>query len=214
MGFYEPQLRTFSARPGSVGTRKRFCLTSTCYALLTLMLGNTEGVYDSLVSFEDDVKGHEWDRIPIRQVTKALLSSSWRDDDLFQVPLLLYTILKVDNDRSIIRSAVAENQEVAGTVQNLISAVLKARPHRRAGIRQENSDYIIYQVCKVIALLQDSTTSAKEVGGLPVSTLPEDVNSEIFWALLRCAEGTSKIWHGKKKHVTPVGYLQFSACIQ
>ena len=41
--------------------------------------------------------GASKDLISIRQVLKTLLDSQWRDEDLFQAPLLLYTILKVDN---------------------------------------------------------------------------------------------------------------------
>ena len=197
LGFYEPQLNTFSARPENVGSKKRVCVTSTCYALLTLTLGNAGGVYDDLLSLDHDDTTDNRDTIPIRQVMKPLIASSWRKDDLFQVPLLLYTILKVDSDRSLIRKAAASDKDSARRIQKLISAVLKARPHRHSGIQQDNSDYIIYQVCKVCVLLQEALEKRDE--GLPSNVLPDDAASEIFWALLRCAEGMQS-----RQHIEPL----------
>jgi hypothetical protein len=180
MGFYEPRLKSFSVKPGSVGSEKRVCVTSTCYALLTLAL--CSGVYKQTTDSK---------QIPIRKVIKALLHSEWREDDIFQVPLLIYTILRVDTDRSLIRSA-ASNQDIASRIKRLLSAVLKASPQRRLGTRQLHSDYISYQVCKVAHLLHESSDLKKgTVSGLPANVLPDEVDSDIFWALLSCAEVSS-----------------------
>lgn len=212
LGFYEPRLKSFSVKP-EPGKVERVCITSTCYALLTLIL-SSGGVYDSIVGANKEDSGsvdpsYSAKKIPIRQVLKTLLKSKWRQDDLFQVPLLMYTLLCVDTDRSIIRSA-AKDPEVACAIKTLISAVLKACPDPRMGTRQAYSDYITYQVCKVLALLQESTELSKPllpklnqsestdahtieqadtgVGGLPLNTLPDELPSEIFIALLNCAE--------------------------
>jgi hypothetical protein len=211
LGFYEPRLKSFSVKP-EPGKVERVCITSTCYALLTLTL-SSGGVYDSIVgSNKEDLDKVDPTKIPIRQVLKTLLKSKWREDDLFQVPLLMYTLLRVDTDRSIIRSA-AQDPEVACKIQTLISVVLKACPDPRMGTRQVYSDYITYQVCKVLALLQETTElpkpllsklhqseysdahtiveADKGVGGLPLNTLPDELPSEIFIALLNCAEVSS-----------------------
>ena len=212
LGFYEPHLPTFCAKAEDLGRKERVCVTSSCYSLLTLTLANSGNVYDHLISFDDDgevdegefmaLGNEEGDTgepvekrtsssknvISIHQVLKTLLATSWRDGDLFQAPLLLYTILKVDRDRSLIR----KDPENASKIKSLISSVLKARPHRHYGMQQEHSDYIIYQICKVVALLQESMHS-KSRRTLPESALPENVSSEMFWALLRCAEGKGHV---------------------
>lgn len=169
MGFYEPRLKSFSVKPGSVGSEERVCVTSTCYALLTLSL--CSGVYQETTDSK---------QIPIRKVIRTLLHSEWREDDIFQVSLLIYTVLRVDTDRSLIRSA-ASNQDIASRLKRLLSAVLKASPQRPLGIRQLHSDYISYQVCKVVALLHESSNLKKgTAGGLPANILPDDVDSDIF----------------------------------
>lgn len=209
LGFYEPRLHTFCAKAEDLGRKDRVCITSSCYALLTLTLANSGNVYDHLISFDDekdeviDNVGDDAaevapassspsasrDVVSISQVLKSLLDSSWRDDDLFQAPLLLYTLLKIDTDQSLIRS----NPQCGERIGNLISSVLKARPHRHHGLEQESSEYVIYQVCKVVSLLRNSSAS------LPPIVLPQNFTSEIFWALLRCAEGKfASVWHWKQ----------------
>lgn len=220
LGFYEPSLKSFSVKP-EPGKVERVCITSTCYALLTLTL--SAGVYDSIVvnaqEAEQAAAGRK--KIPIPKVLQTLLKSKWREDDLFQVPLLIYTLLRVDEDRSLIRSAACD-PAIANKIQTLIDVVVKACPDPRLGTRQVYSDYITYQVCKVLALLQESTeipkavkeetatndtsndddetvtnaTSTEErpavgVGGLPLNAIPEELSFEILRALLNCAEVSS-----------------------
>eukprot|EP00977_Amphora_coffeiformis_P016559 scaffold5158_cov153-Amphora_coffeaeformis.AAC.8 len=179
--FYEPRLKSFSVKPGGA-QKQRVCVTSSCYALLTLT------IYPDQANANNSI-------IPLRRVMKTLLSTEPRKDDLFQVPLLIYTLLKVDSDRSIIRAAVDSNPETAERLQKMLQSVVDARPHRSAGTRQEHSDYINYQVCKVVANLHDATpvpsTEDTAVGGLPPEALPPNSASLIFWALLRCAEVSS-----------------------
>jgi hypothetical protein len=134
---------------------------------------------------------------------KELLGAEWREDDLFQVPVLLYTLLKTDPDRSFLRKALATH-EYASKMQSLIAAVLSARPMRRDGETQKYSDYILFQCCQVYSELQDSTLTPKQnsdgdmnqgdsdikvgLGGLPPKAVPEGASSQIPLALTRCAE--------------------------
>jgi hypothetical protein len=214
LGFYEPQLHTFCAKAEDLGLKHRVCITSSCYSLLTLTLANSGIVYDHLISFnEDDAVPEEGKQtgqigassegdnednnslpdhaaskqhiVSIRQVLKTILDSPWRDDDFFQAPLLLYTILKVDHNGGLI-------QQHAAKISVLIAKILEARPHRHYGLQQEHSDYIIYQICKVVALLHEHVQQPSSI--LPPTALPHNATSEIFWALLRCAEGK---WAGK-----------------
>lgn len=48
------------------------------------------------------------DRVPVRSIVKALLRANWRKDDMFQVPLLLYTILKIDGERDVLNTNMDE----------------------------------------------------------------------------------------------------------
>lgn len=213
MGFYEPHLQSFSVKPGS---SDRLSVTSTCYALLAIQAST---VYDKAVVYSPpstDTSSTST-AICIPEILGALLRSKWREEDLFQVPLLLYTLLQVDHDRSMVLQSAASNEEMASKIRQLIEAVLKARPKRRMGDRQAYSDYIIYQICKALALLQpdkrvaqpqpsladrddhdkegdfagDFATEEIIVGGLPPSAVPEGAAAEISLGLARCAEVSS-----------------------
>jgi len=192
VGFYEPHLCSFSVKPGiimgsSSKNQKKVCVTSTCYALLTMLL-SSPNVYESVMvmtsasshddddkdnkkaddaSVDDDVSSSSFTSsspvatttttiIPIHRVVQTLLASKWRQDDLFQVPLVLYTIFTADRDRSLLRAAITtDNNTTRERLQNMLWTVLRACPDpRRAS--QEHSDYISYQICKVLAVLQES----------------------------------------------------------
>ena len=209
IGFYEPQLSSFSVKPDNTMTdtsvTTRVCVTSTCYALLTMVL-SAPNVYESVMSYEN-VASKEYSThsaahgssnkvIPIRKMVETLLETNWREDDLFQVPLVLYTILQVDQDRSLLRAA-ARNPQVASRIRKMLETILNACPDP-VQPSQTNSEYISYQVCKVLAVLQQSSTSITlprdnnstkvGVGGLPTSTLPKGIGSELFPALQRCSQ--------------------------
>lgn len=216
-GFYEPRLRSFSIKP-ETGSQQRVCVTSTCYALVQLAVSRIYGVssgYDDVITYDYNSNFTEEDdsKIPILQVMHALLQSPFREGDLFQVPLLAYSILLVDQDRSIIRSVAESDPFVASKVKMILTAVLKAAPDRKLGSNQVHSDYVIYQVCKLISLLQDYTTTKEGVeqpegprqqnndnneeeeevgfGGLPRNVLPDNMASDAFWVLLSSAEVSS-----------------------
>lgn len=140
------------------------CITSTCYALLTIISLALDS-YSSII--RDDGNENDSDAvaedtndatIPVKKVLKALLASNCRKNDLFQIPLLVYTLLKVDKDRSVLQSAVLSSGYTAKKVKKLIETIIDARPHWSNGAAQEHRDYIIYQICKVLALLQAETT--------------------------------------------------------
>lgn len=67
--------------------------------------------------------------IPLRGVVKAVLRASWREEDLFQVPILLSTVLKIDSERSILNSSMDE--ELSHRFKKLIAATLDSRPKVR-----------------------------------------------------------------------------------
>ena len=234
--------------------KRRICVTSTCYSLLSLKILLEDIASSSSSSSAGSNEGRNGGDtgggvVSLDKTLHALLTTKWRDDDLFQIPLLLYTILFVDSDRTIIRNMVVGGEDIKGNdekegeesgnpnheeilnleredeklriarrFQRLIRTVLDARPHRHYGIRQANSDYVIYQICKCIALLQrqqqqslsssSSSTSSNTatanagIGGLPQCIIPSpstiaygdvnhDISLEIYFALFRCAEVAS-----------------------
>ena len=206
LGFYEPALRSFSIKP-ELGRTQRVCVTSTCYSLMQLGISRiydvSSGYYDDVLTTIDPNDPEkesisDYSKINIDKVMETLLKCQYRESDLFQMPLLAYTILSVDKDRSLIRSVVQSSAPVASRLKMLLTGVLKAAPDRRLGTNQEHSDYVIYQVCKVIALLQSYTSHDEDdgdveygFGGLPNEVLPENIASDAFWVLLRCAEVSS-----------------------
>jgi hypothetical protein len=201
--------------------QQRVCVTSTCYALLTatqspgalydaILSYEDREEEDAVASAGADSVDAEDEgaapadslsldgtshptsnTIPVRQVLRTLLRSTWREDDLFQIPLVLYTILKVDVDRSLIRSEVRLNSQIATRIRTMLSVVTKAYPDPQNGPRQSYSAYITYQVCKVLALLQESTSVPPgngNLGGLPSRAIPDDFWPLVQEALTQCAE--------------------------
>eukprot|EP00584_Thalassiosira_punctigera_P008779 CAMPEP_0172541276 /NCGR_PEP_ID=MMETSP1067-20121228/12103_1 /TAXON_ID=265564 ORGANISM="Thalassiosira punctigera, Strain Tpunct2005C2" /NCGR_SAMPLE_ID=MMETSP1067 /ASSEMBLY_ACC=CAM_ASM_000444 /LENGTH=787 /DNA_ID=CAMNT_0013327281 /DNA_START=87 /DNA_END=2450 /DNA_ORIENTATION=- len=193
--FYEPHLKSFSMRPGSV---QEISVTSTCFALKTIFATGDCSIFSNAVDL--NVRSQQLNelcdfettsKIPIRGVVKALLRARWREEDLFQAPLLLSTVLQIDSDRSILNSDMDE--ELCHRVKTLIAATLQNRPKRRSGISQSLSDYILYLITDSLVTLLESTPENDEMegiglGGLPDSALPDGAASTTLLALTRCVE--------------------------
>ena len=207
--FYEPHLKSFSVRPGSA---REISVTSTCFALQSIFAtGDCSSVFGDIVdpnmkaqqivdasaasedASSEDTSSSSSRKIPIRGVVKALLRARWREEDMFQVPLLLYTVLRIDGERSILNSSMDE--ELCHRVRQLIAGTIENRPKRRSGIVQPMSDYILYLVAVSLAALVEATpgrdggtTEGVGLGGLPISALPDGAESDALLALTRCVE--------------------------
>lgn len=119
---------------------------------------------------------------------------------MFQLPLLLSTLLLVDSSRSLLGPNRLD-EVTAARIRNLIATVLAARPQRRQGYQQENSAYIQYQCSQAYSLLYNATPvpnrpsrldeamitgDAEEgIGGLPTSALPDGIAAQLYLALSR-----------------------------
>jgi len=135
--FYEPHLKSFSVRPGSTSS---LSVTSTCFALQSIATGGGDK-FDDFVDFNMKQPAENSSNssgasttttnklLPLRGILKAVLRANWRDEDMFQVPLLLSTVLKLDSDRSILNSSMDE--ELSHRVKQLIDATLNSRPKVR-----------------------------------------------------------------------------------
>lgn len=190
--FYEPHLKSFSIRPGSV---EHISVTSTCFALLAIF--STEDSFSNMVDFNMEPRPDALDsrgssKVPLRGVVKALLRAQWREEDIFQVPLLLHTVLKVDKDRSVLNAGMDE--ELCFRVKQLIAATVENRPTRRSGTNQPLSSYILYLITDSLATLVGSTPEDKDgeegigLGGLPNKAVPDGATSSAVLALTRCVE--------------------------
>ncbi|KAL7451331.1 hypothetical protein ACHAWC_003152 [Mediolabrus comicus] len=209
--FYEPHLKSFSVRPGSTSS---ISVTSTCFALQTLVAtGGKDGdMFNDYVDFNlkqptsDGDNNNDGKLVPLRGVLEALLRAPWREEDLFQVPLLLCTVLEMDPDRSILNSSMDE--ELCHKVKQLVTATINSRPKRRNGVVQPISDYILFLVADSLASLVESTPASPRIvkkgdddgddddddvslirlGNLPASVLPDGAASSTLLALTRCVE--------------------------
>jgi len=191
--FYEPQLKSFSIQPGGVN---RISITSSCSALQSIISSGDAALYDSFITMKKIDSNDK--KASMQEILIELVNAPWREDDLFQVPVLLYTILKVDSDRSLLRNELMSS-DIASRIRALLDATISAKPKRRDGSNQVYSDYVIFQCCQVFSEMQDTTENPLpnsveptddqlNVGGLPVDALPEGAASQIPLALSRCAE--------------------------
>jgi len=201
--FYEPQLKSFSVQPGA--TSGRFSVTSTCYALQAILAStenndNNPSLYDSMIVMDPNINQLDDDdaRTPVQQILRELFLSDWRQEDLFQVPVMLYTALEVDARRSFLGRV---DESTAARIHSLIDSVLQARPRRRDGLQQAYSDYIQFQCTQVYAQLYTDRASAPNnsftsetlhtrtgMSGLPQRAIPDGAPSAVALALTRCAE--------------------------
>lgn len=183
--YYEPHLKSFSAKPGS----EAMSVTSTCFALGTIFAIDDRSTFEDYVNLNlsspigEDVSS----KINLRKTLKALLRANWREDDLFQVPLLLKTLLSVDKGRDVLSSGMDE--ELCYRVKKLISATIANRPRRRNGLSQPISNYIEFLITDSLATLLESTPSGGgNLGGLTDGALPDGAERDTLIALTRCVE--------------------------
>jgi len=210
LGFYEPVLKSFAVRPGS----KRFSVTSTLFALDCFQYDAFASIAD--VNMDISSKGlgssihmnMRTDKVKLRDVLDATLDSNWSEEDLFQVPLLVHTVLSLDEKRVLFRDMDDGRKE---RVRVMMESLLGARPMRRNGHTQPLSDYLIFLCAQAMATINDATksfdrtrdnedeidddisnagTNAKGVGigGLPLDALPPDFRSELSLGVVRSAE--------------------------
>jgi hypothetical protein len=206
--FYEPHLYSFSVKPGA----SRLSVTSTCYSLQALLAMNQDVMLSQQISSSSSQLGinlgnmrvkippkaedsqtqqqqqqtdNDDPRTPVGVILRELLLSEWRRDDLFQVPLLLYTVLTMDQEQnelsssssslSVVKNTASssffecnvndqeQQQLLASNVQSLITATLDARPRRRDGSEQHYSDYILFQCTQVYTRLYNRMQVQREL---------------------------------------------------
>jgi hypothetical protein len=178
-------------------------VTSTCFALQAIYSSGDASLYESVANLAigSPVIGVPeiglGQKIQITNVVKSLIMADWNEEDLFQVPLLLHTVLSIDHSRAILGQ-----RTMAAKVRTLVSSLLSARPMRRFGQNQLYSDYIMFQGAQAMADLQDTTTKPTPpddsddegsdtningigIGGIPEKALPDGAASVLSLGLAR-----------------------------
>jgi hypothetical protein len=171
MDFYEPHLSSFSIKPGS---DTKMSITSTCYAIRAILSSDDPNAFE----------------VNLGSILQDIVKSEWRENDIYQVSLILLILLRADPERKTLNHS---NSETTSNISKLVSLLLTARPKRRFGDQQIFSDYICYICCRVYALLHDSTKRDEDgtllVGGMSRDlALEENAASEISVALTRAGE--------------------------
>ena len=201
LGFYEPVLKSFAVRPGS----ERFSVTSTLFALDCFQYDAFSSITDVNMDISskglgsNNIQMNMSNKVKLREVLDATLDSNWSEEDLFQVPLLVHTVLALDEKRVLFRDMDDGRKE---RVRILMESLLGARPKRRNGHTQPLSDYLMFLCAQAMATMHDSTktfddddisnagTNAEgvRVGGLPLDALPPDFSSQLTLGVVRSAE--------------------------
>ena len=174
LDYWEPNLKSFSIKPG---TATRLSITSTCYSINAILESGL----------------HRFDnKFDVGDMLKSLLYSEWREDDIYQVSLILLMSLRADDPSKSFLSGL--DYQSSEKFCQLLPLVLKARPKRRFGTYQKLSGYILYLCCSVFSHLHDNTHRDSNgnllVGGLPSPIVPDGAASEISLALSRSAESS------------------------
>lgn len=183
VGFFEPHLKSFSVQPGM----GRISITSTCFALQATLCSTESQWYDSFLCLDTKIHSLNDGRIPVCSILRELVQAEWREDDLFQIPLLLGTILEVDHQRAFLNTLDSSSLE---QVTKLVDAVLLARPQRRQGNRHRYSYYILFHCAVVYATLFADLTGPELDGKNPhrLTILTNETATQVPLALARCSE--------------------------
>ena len=172
--YYESDIRSFSISPGSIPTtdmesgikkKKKLSVSSTVYGLRALteyptsslantIIGSTTSSQGSNTSSQGNKKKSS---SSLRKQIKALIHSDWREDDLYDISLLLSIIFKLDPKLVVVNSLLlnddnnhkgTEKTTITATTKSKFSIMLKrilsGRPRRRHGEEQQFSAYINY----------------------------------------------------------------------
>lgn len=117
MKFYDPEIRSFAVEPGV----SRFSVTSTCYALDALnAIGKT--------------------------IDTGLLEADWREDDLFQLPLVVFAASRLDDGNS-------------PRLQKAIEMLCSSRARLGDDLEQRLSGYLQYWLAA--ALIETKRTDSE-----------------------------------------------------
>ena len=141
--------------------------------------------------------GHGPGRISLDTVLSALIDAKWRTDDIFQVPVVLITLLRFDSSGELLAKVPQLK------MQEALTTLIESRPKRTLGRTQQSSAYAQFWLVRAMLELVNPARSdptggvtfsvpAKDSGGinhrLPRESIPADFAKGLSLALSRSAE--------------------------
>lgn len=175
MDFYDSDLYSFSIRPGSAS---KISITSTCYSVQAILTSSDPSAFLT--------KSKQ--KLELESIIKALLDSSWKEEDIYQVSLILLTLLRYNPN---LTTSNLFDSDTKAKVSKLINLAFTARPRRRYGQNQLFSAYLSFLCCSIYASLNDSSTlrdGQLVFGPIPEESVPEGAATDLPLALVRCRE--------------------------
>ena len=130
-GFYDAELQSFAV--AGQGSTSRFSVTSTCFALQAILSGPEGWKGKVFTGINPSLRTPE--QVPLADVLRSLASAEWRVDDLFQVPIVIITLLRFDASGDLM--ATVDEAKLKGAIET----ILDSRSRRRYGRSQPNSAY-------------------------------------------------------------------------
>lgn len=197
--YFERDIYSFSINPGEI--QQRLSVSSTVYGLQALseypstQLARTVGIpipkdSNAELDSEDNIETVT-DGGPLKNQIRALIQSGWRENDIYDISLILSIILKLDPSLKVVgallleedRKNIHDEDSTHKRSATMLEKVLSGRPRRRRGEEQLFSAYINY-VCATVyvelanAMNTDPTTGALRLGVLAVGQKPETPESD------------------------------------
>jgi len=178
--YYESDIRSFSISPGSssgsssssdpstsssesgtstsTNRKKKLSVSSTVYGLRALAVYPSSSLTRRILGnigtpqATNQATATTTDKTKLRDQFRALIHSDWREDDLYDISLLLAVILRLDPTLVVVQSLLKEdeNKEKGMTkttkqqFRTMLQRLLSGRPLRRRGEDQQFSAHINY----------------------------------------------------------------------
>jgi hypothetical protein len=183
--YFDRDIFSFSINSGE--DQQRLSVSSTVYGLRALseypsnQLARTVGIpgpkdFNTEVDSDSSVTDG-----PLKNQIRALILSEWRENDLYDISLMLSIILKLDPSLRVVQSLLLEDKyrskedSARRKFSTMLEKILSGRPRRRMGEDQLFSAYINY-VCATVyvdlakAINQDPTDGSLRLGVLAVQS--------------------------------------------
>mmetsp|Transcript_18098 Transcript_18098/g.37315 ORF Transcript_18098/g.37315 Transcript_18098/m.37315 type:complete len:868 (+) Transcript_18098:276-2879(+) len=186
--YFEKDIYSFSINPGE--EQQSLSVSSTVYGLQALSeypstqlarsvgIPGPKGVNSELMADIDKDENESITDGPLKNQIRALIHSGWRENDLYDISLMLSIILKLDPSFKAVRALlVEENQgveESKGTgskFSTMLQKLMSGRPRRRWGEEQLFSAYITYECVKVYVDLANTMNQNPSNGSLRLGVL-------------------------------------------
>ncbi len=198
--YFEKDIYSFSINPGE--EQQKLSVSSTVYGLQALseypsttlarsvgIPGPKSGDSESIEIDNQETNDGNTDG-PLKNQIRALIHSGWRENDLYDISLMLSIILKLDPSLKVVRALVNEenkqdkesvdrSQSTRSKFSTMLQKVMSGRPRRRWGEEQLFSAYITYECAKVYVDLANTMNHHPSDGSLRLGVLAVETKKEM-----------------------------------